>query len=200
MVSRAGRSAALVLAAAALLGACAAEREAKQRDEDLADVITWFPGHYDNIAQVQREQKSGVQPAHDRVALLVMPTQTPRLGHHVFYVQEMDPDNPERIMSQRMFSFDTDEKKGVVGLMYSFVEPVRWREAARNPPMLTGVMTDDVAPVGCELLWKRSGDGFTAGHDPKHCHRAGGGADKPDAVLTADTLTLGGYEFRKAGG
>ena len=199
MVKRAGRTAVLVLAAATLLAACAAQRESKQRDEDLSDLISWLPGRYDNLAQVQHDDKTGVRPPHEAIALLVRPAQTPRLGHHVFYVQEMAPDNAERIMSQRMFSFDIDEKRGVVGLMYTFVEPVRWREAVHNPQMLTSVMTEDVSPVGCELIWKRSGDSFTASHDPKHCHRAGGPASAgPDATLTPETLTLAGYEFRRS--
>ena len=199
MVSRARRTALVVLAAATLLGACAAEREAKQRDEDLADLIAWFPGRYDNLAQVQRDEKTGVRPPHEAIALLVRPSSTPRLGHHVFYVQEMAPDNAERIMSQRMFSFDTDDKRGVIGLMYTFVEPVRWREAVHNPQMLTGIMTEDVAPVGCEFIWKRTGESFTASHDPKHCHRAGGAEQSgPEATLTPDTLTLAGYEFKRS--
>jgi hypothetical protein len=199
MVSLARCSAVALLAAVTLLAGCAAEREAKQRDEDLADLISWLPGRYDNLAQVRHDEQSGVRPPHEAIALLVRPAQTPRLGHHVFYVQEMAPDNAERIMSQRMFSFDTDEKRGVIGLMYTFVEPVRWRDVVRNPQMLTGVMTEDVSPVGCELIWKRSGDTFTASHDPKHCHRAGGPESSgPDATLTPETLTLAGYEFRRS--
>jgi hypothetical protein len=199
MVSRTLGTAVLALAAALLLTSCAAEREAKQRDEDLADLISWLPGRYDNLAQVQHDEKTGVRPPHEAIALLVRPAQTPRLGHHVFYVQEMAPDNAERIMSQRMFSFDIDEKRGVIGLMYTFVEPVRWREAVHNPQMLTGIMTEDVSPVGCELIWTRKGDTFTANHDPKHCHRAGGAdASGADATLTPESLTLAGYEFRRS--
>jgi CpeT/CpcT family (DUF1001) len=195
--ARTGRLAATALIALSLLGGGCADQE-KVKEDDLAELIAWFPGHYDNLAQVQHDEKTGVHPVHEAVALLVRPAQTPRLGHHVFYVQEMAPDNAERIMSQRMFSFDIDEKRGVIGLMYTFTEPVRWREAAHNPQMLTGVMTEDVAPVGCELIWKKSGESFTADHDPKHCHRAGGpDVSGHEATLTPDTLTLGGYEFRK---
>ena len=192
------RLATAALVSLALLGGGCANQE-KVKEDDLADLISWLPGRYDNLAQVQHDEKTGVRPPHEAIALLVRPAQTPRLGHHVFYVQEMAPDNAERIMSQRMFSFDTDEKRGVVGLMYTFVEPVRWREAVHNPQMLTGIMTEDVSPVGCELIWKRSGDTFTASHDPKHCHRAGGPAQNgPDATLTPETLTLAGYEFRRS--
>jgi hypothetical protein len=180
------------------LGGCASQ--AHRQQEELADILAWLPGRYDNLAQVQRDEKAGVHPVHDRVALIVMPVQASRLGHHIFYVQEMAPDNAERIMSQRMFSFDVDEERGVVGLVYTFMEPVRWRQVARYPSMLEALMTEDVAPTGCELIWKRAGvDAFTAGVDPTHCRRAGGAAGGPDVRLSEDSLTLGGFEFHKGG-
>jgi hypothetical protein len=197
MVSpRAAAVLALVVLGVAGLGGCADKGPTK--DDDLAELISWFPGHYDTLAQAQSDEKAGVKPPHDRIALLVMPAYVPRLGHHVFYVQETAPDNTERVMSERLFSFDVDEKRGVVGLMYNFVEPLRWRAAPRNPQLLTSIMTEDVTPVGCELIWKRSGESFVANHDPKHCHRAAaGGASGPEATLTPDTLTLAGFEFRR---
>src|SRR5262249_49752646 len=93
--------AALVLALAR--GACADQQQ--KHGADLADLRAMFPGRYDNAPQAEHDEKTGVKPAHDRVQLLVIPVNTPRLGHHVFYVQENAPDNAERIMSQRMFSF-----------------------------------------------------------------------------------------------
>ncbi|HTT41829.1 MAG TPA: CpcT/CpeT family chromophore lyase [Steroidobacteraceae bacterium] len=197
MVERGARARLLLGLALATLAACA--HQAQRQQEELGDILAWFPGRYDNLAQVQRDENSAVHPVHDRVALLVVPVQAPRLGHHIFYVQEMAPDNAERIMSQRMFSFDVDEDRGVIGLMYTFVEPVRWRQVARDPHMLEGLMTEDVAPSGCELVFKRAGeDAFTAAGDPKHCRRTGGKA-AADVRLSADSLTLGGFEFRKGG-
>ncbi|MBS0379561.1 MAG: hypothetical protein JSS29_13810 [Proteobacteria bacterium] len=198
MAERVGvlRAGLALLTVLALVAGCASKKE-KAHDEDLSDLIAWFPGHYDDLAQVQKDEKTGVMPPHEQIALLVRQAQTPRLGHHVFFVQEMAPDNPERIMSQRMFSFDIDEDRGVVGLVYSFVEPVRWREAAKNPQLLASVMTEDVSPIGCELIWKRSGDKLVAGHDPRHCRAGGAQPSGPEASLSPDSLMLAGYEFRK---
>jgi hypothetical protein len=180
------------------LGGCADQQ--KLRAEELADLLAWLPGRYDNVAQAERDAKSGAHPAqHEKIAIIIIPVQTPRLGHHVFYAQEMAADDPRRVMSERMFSFDIDEDRGIIGLMYNFAEPRRWRDGQQNPQIFTGVMTEDVAPVGCELIWKRSGERFTANHDPKHCHRAGGAdVGGPEATLTAEALTLSGFEFRKS--
>lgn len=198
MAEQTWRSLAAASALALLLLGVGCADQAQKREDDLAELLSWLPGRYDNGVQAQHDAQARVQAAHDHVALLVMPVSTPRLGHHVFYLQEMAPDNPERIMSQRMFSFDIDEKRGIIGLMYNFIEPLRWRDGARDARMFTSVMAEDVAPVGCELIWTRSGDEFTAHHDPKHCHRTGGGSvSGPEATLSAEQLTLSGYEFRK---
>jgi CpeT/CpcT family (DUF1001) len=193
-----GRLAAVSLLVCTLSsGGCADQQ--KLREEELADLLAWLPGRYDNVAQVERDARAGVHPAHEKIAIIIIPVQTPRLGHHVCYAQEMAADNPRRVMSERMFSFDIDEKRGVIGLMYNFAEPRRWRDGDENPQIFTGVLPQDVAPVGCELIWKRSAEQFTASHDPKHCHRAGGAdAGGPEATLTAEALTLSGFEFRKS--
>jgi hypothetical protein len=193
-----GRLAAVTLLLCALAGGGCADQQ-RQREGDLAELLAWLPGRYDNVAQAERDAKNGVHPAHEKIVIIIIPVQTPRLGHHVFYAQEMAADNAQRVMSERMFSFDIDEDRGIIGLMYNFVEPRRWRDGEQNPQIFTGVMAEDVVPVGCELIWKRSGEHFTANHDPKHCHRAGG-ADTggPEATLTAEALTLSGFEFRKS--
>lgn len=189
-----------LLAGALILVGCAAQKRQQEREDDLADVLAWFPGRYDNVAQAEQDVKSGVHSPHDKVSIIIIPTNTPRLGHHVFFAQEMAADNPDRVLSERMFSFDLDEERGIIGLMYNFAEPRRWRDGQLNPSLFTVVMIEDVAPVGCELIWKRKGEEFLANHDPKHCHRAGAAtASGPEATLSAEALTLSGYEFRKSG-
>ena len=193
------RIVALSLLVGTLLSGGCVDQEKKQRTTDLAELLTWLPGRYDNVAQAERDAKSGVRGAHQKIAIIIIPVQTPRLGHHVFYAQEMAADSPQLVMSERMFSFDIDEKRGIIGLMYNFAEPQRWRDGSLNPQIFTGVVVEDVAPVGCELIWVRSGERFTASHDPKHCHRAGGAEEAgPEATLTAEALTLGGFEFRRS--
>jgi hypothetical protein len=193
--ARALTGAAVLLLAAALAGC---SNQGKVREDDLAELLSWLPGHYDTVAQAQRDEKNGVRPGHDRLALVVLPVYVPRIGHHVFFVEEVASDNAERVMSERLFSFDIDEKRGIIGLMYNFIEPLRWRGGPGNPQLLTSVMTEDVAPVGCELIWTRKGETFSAYHDPQHCHRSAADVTVgPEAQLTPTTLTLGDFEFKK---
>jgi hypothetical protein len=188
-------AAATALAVLGLLGACA--DQTKLRESELTQLLDWLPGRYDNTAQADSDPQRGVQP-HDRIALIIVKVHTPRLGHHVFYVQEMAADDPRRVMSERMFSFKVDEKRGIVETVYTFAEPRRWRDGQEHPELFTGVVVEDVQSGGCELLWKKSGEQFSAAHDAKLCHSASAdAAAEPQAELTADSLLLAGYRFRK---
>jgi len=175
---------------------CSGMREERQREEDFGELLGWFPGHYDNKEQAAQDEKAGVHPAHAPIALIIVPVQTPRLGHHVFFAEETAADDPKRVMSERMFSFDIDEKRGIIGIMYDFVDARRWRDGQMNPDVFTVVMSEDVVPAGCEFIWKRSGDGYVASYDPKHCHTRVKPGENP-AELTVDTLKLAGFHFKK---
>jgi hypothetical protein len=190
-------AAATAIAALGLLGACA--DQTKLRESELTQLLGWLPGKYDNTAQADSDPQRGVQPPRDRIALIIVKVYTPRLGHHVFYVQEMAADDPRRVMSERLFSFKVDEKRGILESVYTFAEPLRWRDGQRNIELFTSVVTEDVQSVpGCELAWKKVGEQFSATQDPKLCRDAGAaaGAD-PAAELTSDSLELAGYRFRK---
>ena len=205
-------AAATAMAALGLLGACT--DQTKLRESELTQLLGWLPGRYDNTAQADSDPQRGVQPPHDRIALIIVKVYTPRLGHHLFYVQEMAADDPRRVMSERMFSFKVDEKRGIVETVYTFAEPLRWRDGQRNIELFTSVVKEDVQSAGCELLWKKSGEQFIASYDPKLCHNTGGAAAGESAAqLSADSLSLadtaraarpGGhpdeayYTFRKA--
>jgi len=193
--ARTALASATALAALGLLGACA--DQTKLRESELTQLLDWLPGRYDNTAQADSDPQRGVQP-HDRIALIIVKVYTPRLGHHVFYVQEMAADDPRRVMSERMFSFQVDEKRGILETVYTFAEPRRWRDGQEHPELFTGVVVEDVQSVpGCELAWKKVGEQFTATQDPKLCRDSATAAGAPAAELTADSLALAGYRLRK---
>ena len=195
-MAEAAPAAATAMAVLGLLGACA--DQTKLRESELTQLLGWLPGRYDNTAQADSNPQRGVQPPHDRIALIIVKVYTPRLGHHVFYVQEMAADDPRRVMSERMFSFKVDEKRGILESVYTFAEPLRWRDGQRNIELFTSVVTEDVQSVpGCELAWKKVGEQFTATQDPKLCGDNATAAGAPAAELTADSLTLAGYRLRK---
>ena len=187
-------TAGLVLAVTLFVGCT---DQTKVHETELSELLVVLPGHYDNTAQVEADAHGHTSPPHDAVALTITHVFTPRLGHHVYYAQESAADDPRRVFSQKMYSFEVDEKRGIVETLFEFVEPVRWRDGQQNKDIFTVVTTDDVQPEGCQLLWKKKDAGFVAMHDPKGCPDAAGGAVLPQAEFNAGVLTIGEYKFRR---
>lgn len=191
------RAALLAAATAACLAGplgCASN-PSKLTEADLTRLLTLLPGRYDNRAQAESDRLNGVRPGHIAVALVITHVFTPRLGRYAYYAQETAADDARRVLSQKMYSFQLDEKRGIVETLYEFIEPVRWRDGSKD--LFTGVQLEDVQAEGCQLLWKPEGEGWVASHDPKVCPDAGGTAAPPQVELTAATLNVGDYKYRK---
>jgi hypothetical protein len=186
-------AAALAVAAMAFSG-CSSQT--KLSEADLTQLLTMLPGRYDNGAQAEADARSGAHPAHEAVVLVIVHVFTPRLGHYVYYAQETAADDPRRVLSQKMYSFQLDDKRGIVQTLYEFADPRRWRDGLSNKDLFTSVEADDVQPEGCQLLWKRKDDGWVASHDPKVCPDKGAGA-APQIELSVGALTIADYRFRK---
>ncbi|HYB64802.1 MAG TPA: CpcT/CpeT family chromophore lyase [Steroidobacteraceae bacterium] len=197
MSSGAGMLAALACAAALTAAGCASGPP-KATEADLTLMLTMLPGRYDNTAQADADVRAGVHPAHEAVALLIMHVYTPRLGHYVYYAQESAANDPRRVLSQKMYSFQLDEKRGVVETLYEFVEPARWREGSGNKDLFTAVQMEDVQPELCQLFWTKKGDSFVGAHDQKVCPD-GGAAAAPHLELTVGALSAGDYKFVRKG-
>jgi hypothetical protein len=193
------RTAATVLAAMALAAALGAgcSDQGKVHEQELTQLLAVLPGSYDNGAQVEADLQARAA-AHEKIALVIKHVYTPRLGHHVFYAQEMAADDSRRVLSQKIYSFELDDKRGIVETVFELVEPLRWRDGYLHPELFTSVVNEDVQAEGCQLLWKKTPDGFVARHDPKVCPDPGGDAAPPQATLAPGALSVGDYRFRRA--
>jgi hypothetical protein len=185
---------AVLLCGAALAG-CASQP--KFSEADLTLMLTMLPGRYDNRAQSEADVRSGAHPAHETVSLVIIHVYTPRLGHYVYYAHESAADDARRVLSQKMYSFQLDEKRGIVETVYEFVDPARWRDGLQSKDVFTAVQAEDVQAEGCQLLWTKHGDGFAAAHDQRACPDKGGAAAAPQMELAVGALTVGDYKFRK---
>ena len=110
-------SAALLLIAAG----CASHPDASKPSEpQMIGLLAVLPGTYDNSAQAELEARTGVRPGHVAVALAITHVYAPRLGHYVYYAQETAAGEPLRVLSQKVYSFKFDEKRGIVETLYSW--------------------------------------------------------------------------------
>jgi len=157
----------LMCVAFASLSACADQQ--KVQEGEMAELLVQLAGRYDNTGQVRADVQHGVRPPHDALALVLVPVDNPGIGEHMFYVQEMADDYPDRVMVQRVWTFGI-QQKNIVQSVWTLKEPLRWRDAQRNPETLESMVNIDVSPVrGCNITWKKTGDKFTGANDPRTC-------------------------------
>jgi hypothetical protein len=156
-----------MLAASALLAACASEL--KKAEANLAEIEAWLPGHYDNMEQAEADAAQG-RSEHAALTINIVPVHMPTFGDHVFYLQETVTNDPRRITTQRLLSFEAMKDGGVLETIYMLAQPGRWRDGHLNPDLFKGMMYNDATPlVGCELLWKKEGTRFVAANPTGGC-------------------------------
>ncbi len=192
------------LTACAALASCASQT--KKAEADLKQIEAWLPGHYDNADQAQADAKAGRAPhAAQSLSIVVVDMQT--FGEHVFYLQESAADDPRRITTQRLLSFEPLQDGTVLETLYTLADPTRWRDGQLNPNLFKSMMASDAAPLaGCEVLWKKDKDAtkFVAAHPAGGCRATvpslGGRVMlQMRAELTADELSIAELAFNSAG-
>jgi len=155
--------------AALALAGCTTEATRRQAEFDA--LIQKLPGQYDNLAQAQ----SDASGAHAAVALLIRPVNALTVGRIVFFVRETAADDPRRVLSQHIWTFELDKKNRLVQTIYTFKEPRRWLHAAEDPYVMQSVLPDDLSALsGCELIWSKSGEDFQAATKPDSCKESTG--------------------------
>lgn len=170
----------MALTLALLLSACASQQ--KLRQAELEQLISMLPGIYDNGAQARADTASGVTPPHAALNLLITPFYAPALGEHVFHVRETAADDARRLISQHVWTLAVVDKQRIVQGIHLLAEPERWRTG--NPELFRSLMARDVRPLtGCELVWQKTADGFSAANQRASC-RANSRVD--DEVVTVE--------------
>jgi len=159
----------LTVAAFTVLALSACASEMKRGKADLAQIDEWLPGRYDNTEQAQEDARQG-RSAHPSLALSVVPIDVPLFSEHTYYVQESAADDPRRVTSQRLVTFEVVKGGRIVQSYWSLAEPTRWRNAAQNPELFQSMMFRDATRLaGCDVEWKRDGARFVGSNQLASC-------------------------------
>jgi len=160
---------AALLVSAATLGLASCSSQLKRAQADMGQLLEWLPGSYDNVEQAQEDSRMGREP-HTALSLFIVPIDVPLFSHYVFYVQETSADDPRRITSQRLISFDALKDGRIVQTVYTFTQPGRWRDGHLNADLFKGMMYQDMKPLaGCEIEWKKDGERFVGANQRERC-------------------------------
>lgn len=151
----------------------------------LGQLLGHLGGSYDNLAQ------SRASPDHAPLKLMIVPVDAPLVGKHVFYVQETAADDARRVLAQHMYIVDSVPDQELAVLMQAdLAEPLRWRDGQLNRDLFRSMLAEDLRPrSGCDLLFRREGNGFSAGTSG-NCRASA--RDSGEALRVEQRVTLDG--------
>jgi hypothetical protein len=154
----------LLACVVAVLALSGCERLEKLRKQDLERLRSWYPGTYSNVSQVEADMANGVADVREPVVIVIVPVAALATGDTVFYVQQSDAMNPQRLLSQRLHRFEKGPKDvNIVQTILTLKQPERWVNGAQQPDIFKSIRPDDVlAGPGCALAWTYENDKFTA--------------------------------------
>lgn len=129
---------------------------------DLKLLMKLFEGEFDNYGQAYGEKESKAQYPHEHIHSIFARVNLPAVGEHVFYVKQYMDGDPKKIYRTRLYSFVPNEKENAIELrIYTFPDEKAVTDAHLDQSKLTGLTLDKLkATPGCEVYWKRDGEGF----------------------------------------
>ncbi|MEM7283457.1 MAG: chromophore lyase CpcT/CpeT [Pseudomonadota bacterium] len=145
-------------------GLCQGPSMEQVLEKDLALLMQWFPGEYDNQEQVYFQQELEVPEdhRHERTHHIFYKADLPSFGDHVLYVQQYLDDDPDKIYRQRIYALKADHDENAVRLTIHTPKDVKALVNAHlEPKKLEGLTPEDTTTLsGCDVFWKRQSNQF----------------------------------------
>ena len=160
-------------------------------DQQLALLLAWFPGEWDN--HEQHWQQATVEKREkpiERIHHVFVPVSVPALGEHVFFVRQTLDDDPSKVYRQRLYAFSQNAARGAIQLtIHSFKDEAKYADAWRQPAILDGLAKDALETrPGCEVYWTLQVDHFAGSMDADACRFHSPRLGKE--IIINDTLRL----------
>ena len=161
---------------ALLLAACqtgTAPTASASLDSDLNELLSWFPGVYDNTQQVS-EERSGVLPSelrHRHTNHTFYPVEIAGIPGRQLYAQQYQHYDPDDLYRQRVYAFEPDLTENAVRLtIYTPKDPRALTDLHHQPETQAALSPDDfILKPGCEVYWTKSEEHFEGYLKPKAC-------------------------------
>lgn len=141
--------------------------------DQMAEMLRWFPGVYDNHQQVYRQFADDV-PAELRqrhTNHTFMPVTIPGIPGPTLYAQQYQHYDPADLYRQRIYAFAVDAQEQAIRLtIYTPKDPAVLTDIHLDPARQAALSADDfVLKPGCEVYWRRAADQFEGYLKPNAC-------------------------------
>ncbi|GAB5455219.1 MAG: hypothetical protein Hens2KO_14480 [Henriciella sp.] len=140
---------------------------------NLDEMLSWFPGVYDNYEQIESERSSNTPEAlrHRHLNHTFFPVEIAGIPGRQLYAQQYQNHDASDIYRQRIYSFESDPDEGAVRLtIYTPNTPEDLVDIHLAPErQATLDASDFFLKPGCEVYWTREEDRFEGYLKPKAC-------------------------------
>ena len=142
-------------------------------DQHLDEMLTWFPGVYDNFEQIESERAADLDTGlrHRHLNHTFYPVAIPGIPGRLLYAQQYQHHDPADLFRQRIYSFEPDAEEDAIRLtIYTPESPGALIDIHLSPDRQAAMDPDDfILKPGCEVYWKRAADQFEGYLKPKAC-------------------------------
>lgn len=190
--------------ALSMLGSISAHAQSPL-EQDLAQIMAWWPGTYSNDKQVAEvEERMGEENftgevwrvdnsgmgGYLNVTSHYAQIDFPELGENVLYVEEYRDGDPSETYRQRIYNLTVDEEEEVIRVtLINFKDREKYIGAYKDLSMLDGLTMDDISPFPgiCDLIVEQRGNAY---HMPMKTNACafGGQAFSYEAVIDGNSF------------
>lgn len=157
---------------------------------DIAALTAMLPGVYDNPAQVAADPKM------PRLTTYIRKVNAPQFGEHVLYVEEIRNGDANNIARIRLYRFTAEDNAGTIRMhLINPADVDKLKGAHKDLKRVEALTAADVRSDRslCDVLLKRSGNGFAGAMKPKSCDRKDGAGR---ALFVSYDLAFDGSSMR----
>jgi hypothetical protein len=131
---------------------------------DLDEMLTWFPGVYDNFEQIETERQAELDSSlrHRHLNHTFHPVSIPGIPGRQLYAQQYQHHDPADLYRQRIYSFEPDADENAIRLtIYTPNDPAQLTDIHLSPERQAGLSASDfILKPGCEVFWTRTPEAF----------------------------------------
>ncbi len=153
-----------ILAAVSLTACTTSMDQPSPLEEDLNELLSWFPGTYENHEQVYREAIDDLPSSerHRHTHHTFQPVTITGIPGRLLYAQQYQHYDPTDLYRQRIYSFTVNEEEQAIQLtIYTPTDPSRLTDMHLDPTKQAALSVDDFfLKPGCEVFWKRGADQY----------------------------------------
>ena len=145
--------------------------------------LSWWPGDYDNLEQVEQIAAQGIESVIGPTALYIRRVELPAFGEDVYYAEWHNPDDPTQIIRQRFYAFENEGS--TLRLNLHIFPPdadfsARTAGAYLDPSKLEGLTPEDMFPLpGCDVFFEWQNDEFAGTMKKQSCNFLAPGTEVP---------------------